>query len=271
MVHRLTATRYLGDRGVVIIPGPPDHAAPEAPAPARTATPRQRVMSIAYDPFLWVGERLGMRRRRAWLLGQARGRVLEIGAGTGLNLSHYPARLDRLLLTEPDPAMAARLRRRLARSGSTAEVQQARADRLPADDRSVDTVVSTMVLCTVPDPAAALAEIRRVLCAGGRLLFCEHVLSEAPRVAARQRRWAGPWSAFAMGCRCDRPLLADIADGFTTEQIRAAIWRGMPSLVHPLVFGIARADEIADGVGRTGEEQRPRRLQQDPDTNGGKS
>ncbi len=201
---------------------------------------RQRVMSAIYDPFLWLGEVRGMRRRRADLLARAHGQVMEIGAGTGLNLPHYPAGLDRLVLTEPDPAMAARLRSRVRRSGRTAAVVEAPADRLPVADGSIDTVVSTMVLCTVPDPAAALAEIARVLSPEGRLLFCEHVLSHSDKAAAHQRRWADPWAAFAMGCRCDRELLQDIGAALTLDDVAESAWRGMPTHMRPLVIGSAR-------------------------------
>lgn len=202
--------------------------------------PGARLDAAVYGPFLLLGEVRGMRRRRAELVGAADGRVVEIGAGTGLNLPHYPAGLDDLLLTEPDPGMAERLRRAVQRTGSTARVVQAGAQELPLPDASVDTVVSTMVLCTVPDPDAALAEVVRVLRPGGRLLFCEHVLSGDARRARRQQRWAGAWAAFASGCRCDRALLDRIAAVLDVEDLRRDTWRGMPGLVHPLVVGAAR-------------------------------
>src|SRR5215210_5440442 len=125
-----------------------------------------RFTAALYDPFFWVAERAGMAARRRALVGQAHGRVLEIGAGTGLNVRHYPDGLD-LVLTEPDEAMAERLR--------------ARAEALPFADDSFDTVVSTLVLCTVPDQPAALREIARILRPGGRLLFAEHVRSDSAR------------------------------------------------------------------------------------------
>ena len=141
--------------------------------------PWSRFAATAYDPFLALGERRGLRERRRRLLMHARGTVLEIGAGTGLNLEHYPSGLDALLLTEPSEPMARRLEARLRRSGRRGRVERAGAEALPVATGSVDTVVATLVLCTVPDPGAALAEIRRVLRPDGRLLFIEHVRLQA--------------------------------------------------------------------------------------------
>jgi SAM-dependent methyltransferase len=136
-----------------------------------------------YDFMLAPGERGGLAERRRALVAQARGSVLEIGAGTGLNLDHYPTGLDRIVLCEPEPHMAARLERRVARLGRSAEVVQARAEQLPFADDSFDTVVSTLVLFTVADPEAALDEIRRVLRPGRD--------PPVPRARALRRRAAG--------------------------------------------------------------------------------
>ena len=123
-----------------------------------------RVFAALYDPVLALGELTGMRRRRRRLLAAAHGRVVELGAGTGLNLRHYPDGLDELLLVEPDPAMRRRLARRVRRSRARGRRSSTRpAERLPFDDHSVDTVVATLVLCTVEDPRLALREITRVL------------------------------------------------------------------------------------------------------------
>jgi hypothetical protein len=119
-----------------------------------------RVVAAAYDPFLWIGERAGMRRHRHDLVTLARGRTLEIGSGTGLNLLHYPDDLDGLVLAEPDPSMRRRLENAVRRSGRRAQVIDARAERLPFGDATIDTVVSTLVLCTVDAPDVALREDR---------------------------------------------------------------------------------------------------------------
>ncbi len=198
-----------------------------------------RFSAAIYDPFLWLGERLGMRARRQRLLSTAHGRVLEIGAGTGLNLSHYPDGLDELVLAEPVQPMADRLEARQSELGHPARVVVAPAEVLPFDDGSFDTVVSTMVLCTVTDPDRAMAEVHRVLRPGGRLLFCEHVRSDSPRAARWQGRLAEAWAGFADGCRCDRDTLSTISAQLEIESLERAHWRGMPRVVRPLVVGAA--------------------------------
>jgi ubiquinone/menaquinone biosynthesis C-methylase UbiE len=205
-----------------------------------------RVGARVYDPFLALGERRGMAARRRALLASARGRVLELGAGSGLNLAHYPAEIGELVLSEPEPAMRARLERRIARSGRDATVVAARAEALPFAGGAFDTVVSTLVLCTVQDPVAAVRELRRVLAPGGRLLFVEHVRSATPRLARWQRRLAGPWRAFAQGCRCDQATLELLERApLQIDHVASGRWSGMPLLVQPLVIGRASAAGVA--------------------------
>jgi ubiquinone/menaquinone biosynthesis C-methylase UbiE len=197
---------------------------------------RARWGARLYDPFLALGERLGMRDHRRALLARAEGRTLELGAGTGLNLAHYPAGVE-LVMSEPEPAMRAALERRLSRSDRSARVLAAPAEALPFADATFDTVVSTMVLCTVYDATAAIAEARRVLKPGGRLLFVEHVRAQSPRLARWQDRLARPWAAFAQGCRCNLDTEALLARELSLERVAHARWRGMPALVHPLIVG----------------------------------
>lgn len=218
--------------------------APGRTTPRRTAALRARVGAAVYDPFLARGERLGMERRRAALLATARGRVLEIGAGTGLNLAHYRADVE-LVLTEPVAPMADRARARLAASGRTATVLEAPAEDLPVATASVDTVVSTMVLCTVRDVESALSEVARVLRPGGRLLFVEHVHAAGTALGRWQTRLAGPWALWAGNCRCDRDLLAAITSRFDVRTLHRAEWTGMPGLVRPLVVGSATPTSAA--------------------------
>lgn len=198
-----------------------------------------RVFALLYDPFLWLGEVAGMRRRRRALLAHARGRVVELGAGTGLNIAHYPEEVTELILTEPEPGMRRRLARRLHRHGGAARIMAASAQRLPLPDESVDTVVSTLVLCTVDDPNSALREIARVLRPDGQLLFIEHVRAGSRFLAACQDVLREPWRHFAGGCLCNRPTVETMrACGFTVTA-QHAVWRGMPSLVAPLAIGSA--------------------------------
>ena len=216
-------------------------------APSGQASLWERLGAALYDPFLARGERLGMTERRAALLSAARGRVLEIGAGTGLNLAHYPATVEELVLTDPVIPMARRLRARVAASALRREltVIEAPAEELPFPSGSFDTVVSTMVLCTVADVEAALSEIARVLAPGGRLLFIEHVHADGTRLGRWQLRMAGLWAAWGQGCRCDRDLVSAISSQFDLGVTRTAEWTGMPVLVRPLVAGSATPARVA--------------------------
>jgi ubiquinone/menaquinone biosynthesis C-methylase UbiE len=198
-----------------------------------------RMFALLYDPFLWLGEIAGMRRRRRRLLAKAYGRVVEIGSGTGLNVTLYTGAVDELVLTEPEPAMRRKLERRLQRNGLAAQILDAPAQRLPLADASVDTVVSTLVLCTVDDPESTLREIARVLRPCGQLLFIEHVRATSRFVAACQDKLLVAWRGFAGGCVCNRSTVDLMrACGFTVDAI-ADVWHGMPTIVHPLVVGRA--------------------------------
>jgi SAM-dependent methyltransferase len=208
---------------------------------AETPTTWGRAFALLYDPFVWAGERAGVRALRRELLEQASGRTIEIGAGTGLNLPLYPRDLDELVLLEPDASMRTRLGKKLRSSGPPTRVIDASAEHLPFADGSVDTVVSTFVLCTVDAPEVALREIRRVLRPDGQLLLIEHVRAETPRLARWQDRLAGPWSRFAQGCRCNRATAELIAGcGFSVADVHEGTWPAMPPIVRPLVAGRAR-------------------------------
>lgn len=196
-------------------------------------------MAVLYDPFLWLGEIAGMRRRRRALLARAYGLVVELGAGTGLNTAHYRDTVDELVLTEPEPGMRRKLARRLERDGRAAQLLDATAEQLPLPDASVDTVVSTLVLCTVDDPERALDEIARILRPDGQLLFIEHVRARSRFLAACQDKLRRSWRGFAGGCECNRATVELMrARGFRVEA-NDAVWQGMPAIVHPLVVGRA--------------------------------
>jgi ubiquinone/menaquinone biosynthesis C-methylase UbiE len=201
-----------------------------------------RVFAAIYDRSLSGAEKAGLRDRRVQLLAAANGRVLEIAAGTGLNLPHYPSSLEELVLSEPEEPMAKRLARRLADSGRSGRVVRAPADALPFADDYFDTVVSTLVLCTVPDQEKALAEIGRVLRPGGQLLFLEHVRSDSPSLARWQDRVTGIWKRIGHGCHPNRATAAAIArSGLELDGVEEGDFPKAPPIVRPLVSGRAVA------------------------------
>ena len=202
------------------------------------------VFAAMYDRLMAGTERAGLADRRARLVAGARGTTLELGAGTGLNLRHYPAAVTDLVLAEPDRHMARRLRERLAKAGRPAEVAEAPAERLPFEDGRFDTVVVTLVLCTVQDPAQALEEIARVLKPGGRLLFLEQVRApDGARLSRWQDRLERPWGWFGGGCHPNRDTVAALeASPLSVESADPGELPKAPPIVRPLVAGVAVRD-----------------------------
>ena len=144
-------------------------------------------------------------RQRAKLVPQARGRVLEMGVGSGLNLPYYDAaRVTQLHALDPSPELWRLAAERVDRARIAVEYLEAGAEAVPLGDRSVDTVVITYTLCTLPDVAGALAEARRVLRPGGRLLFCEHGAAPDHGVRRWQNRLNPAWRRLAGGCHLNR-------------------------------------------------------------------
>jgi ubiquinone/menaquinone biosynthesis C-methylase UbiE len=186
----------------------------------------------------------GLREIRREVLAEARGRTLDVGSGTGANIRLYAPEVDELVLAEPDAHMQKALRRKLAEDPRiNVELIQAPAESLPFPDRSFDYVVYTMVLCTVPNPAAALAEAARVIKPGGRLLFLEHVRSEDPGFARVQDRWEKPWRFIADGCHCNRDSLTTIESSpFKVESLGRGQMPMAPLILKPLVYGSATLD-----------------------------
>jgi len=206
------------------------------------------LLAPLYDRIVAPTEAACFGEWRRALLADVAGEVLEIGAGTGVNVERYPASVDRVVFTEPDPGMRRQLEDRLAtaRSSSTfapaaAEVRDDRADRLGFDDASFDVVVGTLVLCTVPDPAAALAEVRRVLRPGGSFVFLEHVAADdRPDRLKWQRRLDPVWRRVAGGCRLTRRTGESIeAAGFTLTEITRESARKATPLIRPTIRGTA--------------------------------
>jgi ubiquinone/menaquinone biosynthesis C-methylase UbiE len=200
------------------------------------------VFAAGYDRFMAGPEQAVLRRHREALIGRATGSVLEVGGGTGANLPFYAQDIAELVITEPEEPMARRLERKLAGYRLQARVVRAPAEELPFEDARFDFVVSTLVLCTVGDPARALAEIHRVLKPDGRLVFLEHVRSDAPTLARWQDRLEGFQVRIGHGCHPNRRTLENIERArFTIAELERDRMRKAPPIVRPLIAGIAHA------------------------------
>jgi ubiquinone/menaquinone biosynthesis C-methylase UbiE len=202
---------------------------------------RWTILAPAYDRMSRSSEEAGLGDLRQGLLADATGRVLEIGAGTGVNLAHYGASVESLVLTDPEPPMLRRLQRAAHEHAPDAQVLQAPAEDLPFEDDSFDAVVSTLVLCGVDDQPRALREARRVLRPGGRLLFIEHVRSDDPGLARFQDRmnWL---NRLVVGCDCNRRTLTAIeAEQFEVSRLEHTTTPKAPKFVQPLIVGAAVA------------------------------
>jgi SAM-dependent methyltransferase len=193
-----------------------------------------RVFARFYDRALKATEENGLGAMRGELLAEARGRMIEIGAGTGVNLELYGDGVEH---------MGAQLRKRLAdRHGDPlpAQLVAAPAEALPFADDTFDTAVATLVLCTIPDPVAAIDELARVLRPGGQLLFIEHVRAEDASSARWQDRLEKPWRFLADGCHCNRDTEANLrASSFKVEEIDHTKMPKAAPIVRPLIRGTA--------------------------------
>lgn len=196
--------------------------------------------------FPWLNDRLcgdeQLQQLRAETLRPARGRVLEIGFGTGLNLPHYPPAVDSIVAVEPNRGMLARARPRIAAAAIPVEAIEGGAEAMAMPDASFDTAVSVLTLCTVAEPVRVLAELRRLLRPRGRLLLLEHGLAPDPGVARWQHRLNRLERVLACGCNLDRPV-ADLvrSSGFGFESVRQFYWPGVPRTHGWLTLGCARA------------------------------
>jgi len=200
-----------------------------------------RLFAAIYDRMLAKAEQAELGEQRALLVARARGRTLELGAGTGLNLPHYPEAVGELVLTEPFEPMARRLRGRAAELGRRPEIVEAPAEELPFDDDSFDTVLCTLVLCTVEDQSRTLAEVSRVLRPGGSLQILEHVRAQTPGLARAQDLLHGPWFAVGHGCHCNRDTVGELERSALriTDLERHEI-PGVAPIVKPMVTATAQ-------------------------------
>ncbi len=206
-----------------------------------------RITARLYDRFLMKGsQEAGLADARRDALAQAQGEVLEIGTGTGLNMTAYPRTgITRLVLTEPHEPMRRQIEAKLGDAPAPTEIVEASVEALPFEDATFDTVTGTLVLCEAPDPARAVEEIARVLKPGGRYLFLEHVRSEDPKIARKQDRWAPIWKKVAGGCNCNRDTLATIAaSGLDVERHRIGVFPKSPKVVSPLLSGSAIRGDV---------------------------
>jgi len=192
---------------------------------------RHPVFARAYERFAAGAERRGQAELRARALAGLTGRVLELGAGNGLNFAHYPATVAEVVAVEPEPYLRERASARAAAAAVPVDVIEGEADALPLYAHSVDAAVASLVLCSVPDQARALAELRRVLKPGGELRVYEHVISHKPAKAAFQRLFTRTlWKRIAGGCHMDRD---------TGAALRAAGFEGVESLERVPFQGLA--------------------------------
>ena len=189
-------------------------------------------------------DRAGVAEHRRELVAGLRGRVLELGAGTGLSFAHYPAAVEQLVAVEPEPTMRSHAAKAAAEVALDIELVDGTADALPAPDAAFDAVVVSQVLCSVPSQAGALAELRRVLRPGGELRFYEHVAS--PREPGRlvQRALdATVWPPTMGGCHVARDTEAAIvAAGFIPREVRR--FRFGPTPAAPHILGVAVAPPV---------------------------
>lgn len=197
--------------------------------------------------FHWLSRReemAGQRELRREALAGVSGRVVELGAGNGLNFEQYPATVTEVIAVEPEPFLRQKAIEAAAATSAPVRVVEGVADALPIEDASCDAAVASLVLCTVPDQAVALAELRRVLRPRGELRFYEHVISQRPAFARFQRAAdATLWPLVSGGCHSARDTLAAIERaGFAVEACRRLAFRPTPLVAPatPRILGVAR-------------------------------
>ncbi len=182
-------------------------------------------------------------RYRDELLAGLSGRVVEVGSGNGMNFAHYPTTVDEVVAVEPEPYLRAKAIEAAASAPVPVRVQPGLADHLELPEASVEAIVTSLVLCTVPDLAAALHELRRVLKPAGELRFLEHVRGDDPVKSRVQRGMdrCGLWPLVAGGCHCSRDTLGAIREaGFSVESVRELSFGPRWGITNPHILGRAR-------------------------------
>ena len=209
-----------------------------------------RFLAARYDRLMEPVERAGLRERRRRLLGELGGEVLEVGAGTGLNVPAY-GRASRVVALEPDPAMRRELEKKLPHARVPVEISAGNAEALPFPDDSFDAVISTLVLCSVADQRQALAEIGRVLRPGGRLVLIEHVRGDG-LLGAAQDALAPLHRLIAGGCSPNRRTAAAVRDaGFELDEERFPLAGNPNVLTRPAFAAVATRRTSAPPGSRT--------------------
>ncbi len=199
-----------------------------------------RIFASMYDRFLGKAEAGKLGRLRHELVAPLQGDIVDVGAGTGINLLHYALSVEPIMV-EPDRFMATRLASRAHDLSRNVDVVLAGGESLPLEDASVDHVVCTLVLCTAPAPQEVVAEAFRVLRPGGSLHFLEHVRSNTEKVARIQDRFRRPWSALGCGCQANRKteLLFEPA-GFTVASLERHQLHGCGPMLSDVIVGSAK-------------------------------
>lgn len=203
------------------------------------------VMAKGYDFAIHKTEQRCLDHWRRDLLARASGHILEIGAGTGLNLPHYPAGLSKLTLSEPDPHMRKQLLNKISgTSQQPVQVNDWHAEQIDLPDNSVDTIVSTLVLCSVNCVQQTLQELSRVLRPGGQLLFLEHVRAAEEKIIRWQKRCEPLWRCCCGNCHLTRDTIYSIEEtGMVIEEIKEDDIVGAPAIVRRSLRGHARKPE----------------------------
>ncbi|HVE26133.1 MAG TPA: methyltransferase domain-containing protein [Sporichthya sp.] len=199
-----------------------------------------KIFAASYDRIIASIEKKVLARRRAALLGGLTGRVLDVGAGTGVNIPYFKS-ASSVVFAEPDGAMRAKMDPKLGKATVPVEISGAPAEKLPWPDASFDAAVCTLVLCTVEDPEQALSEIHRVLKPGGTLIVLEHVEADPDTKLHKWQRRIGPvWTKMAAGCVLNRDTATAVEKaGFTFSSLERfrELYGFMP--ISPMIQGVA--------------------------------